>query len=255
MRPVMNTRLTLISAAAAVLLVQCAAPVRTPALPTGFSALTDVDDAIELDMRYVGNNNFVGRPIEGYLAPACILTTPAADALAQVQAQANLQGYSLKVYDCFRPQRAVDHFVAWAADPADEKMKAAFYPDVPKDELFSRGYIAERSGHSRGSTVDLTLVRNGTLQPQADPMAGYDCRGSEAQRFSDNSIDMGTSYDCFDARSHTDNPEVGEAVLGNRYLLRELMEAAGFVNYDQEWWHYSLREEPFPEQYFDFPIQ
>lgn len=249
----MSMRLTVI--VAALWLTQCAGSLDVPSLPSGFSTLTRVDDSIELDMRYVGNNNFVGRPINGYLAPACILTTPAADALAQVQAQANLQGYSLKVYDCFRPQRAVDHFVAWAADPDDDKMKSAFYPDVPKDELFARGYIAQRSGHSRGSTVDLTLVRLGTLQPEADPMAGYDCRGSEAERFPDNSINMGTSYDCFDALSHTDNPAVGDDVLANRHLLRELMEAAGFVNYDQEWWHYSLRDEPFPDQYFDFPIQ
>lgn len=251
----MGMRSALVGVSAVLLLSDCAGSLDVPEMPPGFSTLTRVDDSIELDMRYTGNNNFVGRPINGYLAPACILSTPAASALAQVQAQANIQGYSLKVYDCFRPQRAVDHFVAWATDPADEKMKAAFYPDVPKDELFSRGYIAERSGHSRGSTVDLTLVPMGSLQPQADPMADYDCRGSEAERFPDNSIDMGTSYDCFDALSHTDNPQVGDAALANRHLLRELMEAAGFVNYDQEWWHYTLREEPFPDQYFDFPIQ
>lgn len=251
----MNFRLKLVTAGVALMLSYCTLPTVEQELPTGFSTLTQVDDSIELDMRYVGENNFVGRPITGYHTSACVLTTPAATALAQVQAQANLQGYSLKVYDCFRPQRAVDHFVSWAADPADEKMKAAFYPDVPKDELFSRGYIAERSGHSRGSTVDLTLVRLGSLQPQADPMGDYDCRGSEAQRFPDNSIDMGTSYDCFDERSHTDNPDVGEDVLANRYLLRDLMEAAGFVNYDQEWWHYTLRDEPYTDQYFDFPVQ
>lgn len=251
----MTLRSALISAGAALILSHCSVSTVEQELPDGFSTLTQIDDSIELDMRYLGNNNFVGRPIAGYQASACILTTPAATALAQVQAQANLEGYSLKVYDCFRPQRAVDHFVAWAADPADEKMKAAFYPDVPKDELFSRGYIAERSGHSRGSTVDLTLVRLGSLQPQADPMDDYDCRGSEAQRFPDNSIDMGTSYDCFDERSHTDNPDVGEDVLANRHLLRDLMEAAGFVNYDQEWWHYTLRDEPYTDQYFDFPVQ
>lgn len=250
----MMLRLTLITAVA-LLLSHCALTTADQAMPAGFSRLTQADDSIEQDIRYAGDNNFVGRPVNGYLTPACVLTTPAASALTQVQAQANRQGYSLKVYDCFRPQRAVDHFVAWAADPADEKMKAAFYPDVPKDELFSRGYIAERSGHSRGSTVDLTLVRLGSLQPQADPMGDYDCRGHEAQRFPDNSIDMGTSYDCFDERSHTDNSQVGDEVLANRHLLRDLMAAAGFVNYDQEWWHYTLRDEPFSEQYFDFPIQ
>jgi D-alanyl-D-alanine dipeptidase len=251
----MSIRSTLTVITAAVVLSHCTAIAVDEGLPTGFSTLTRVDDSIELDMRYLGDNNFVGEPITGYQVSACVLATPAATALADVQTQASLLGYSLKVYDCFRPQRAVDHFVAWAADLSDEKMKAGFYPDVPKDELFSRGYIAERSGHSRGSTVDLTLVRLGSTQPQADPQASYDCRGSEAQRFPDNSIDMGTGYDCFDARSHTDNPEVGEDALANRHQLRELMDAAGFENYDQEWWHYTLRDEAFPDQYFDFPIQ
>lgn len=251
----MNPRWTLAVTVGAIVLSHCTSIAVDEDLPSGFSTLALADDSIELDMRYTGDNNFVGRPITGYQTEACVLTTPAASALAEVQAQASQMGYSLKVYDCFRPQRAVDHFVAWAADPDDEKMKDRFYPDVPKDELFSRGYIAERSGHSRGSTVDLTLVPMGSTQPQADPMDSYDCRGNEEQRFPDNSIDMGTSYDCFDARSHTDNPAVGEDVLANRHLLRGLMEAAGFVNYDQEWWHYTLRDEPFPDQYFDFPIQ
>ncbi|WP_083264513.1 M15 family metallopeptidase [Pseudohongiella acticola] len=240
--------------AATLMLGHCTSLAVDQELPPGFTALARVDDSIELDMRYTTNNNFVGEPITGYQATACVLTTAAASALADAQAQANLQGYSLKVYDCFRPQRAVDHFIRWAADLDDQKMKAAFYPDVPKDELFSRGYIAERSGHSRGSTLDLTLVRLGSTQPQADPMAGYDCRGNEAQRYPDNSINMGTSYDCFDALSHTDNPDVGDDILANRHLLRDLMEAAGFSNYDQEWWHYTLRNEPFSDQYFDFAI-
>lgn len=225
-------------------------------LPLGFVSLDRVASAIELDMRYVGSNNFVGEPITGYGRSACILTTPTAEALAEVQRAAVELGYSLKVYDCYRPQRAVDHFVAWAADPQDERMKAGFYPDVPKSELFSRGYIAERSGHSRGSTVDLTLVRLGSTQPRVEePEVSYDCRGEQEDRYPDNSIDMGTSYDCFDERSHTDNPAVGEEVLANRHLLRDLMEAAGFRNYDQEWWHYTYQDELFPEQHFNFPIR
>ncbi|KKN99132.1 M15 family metallopeptidase [Pseudohongiella sp.] len=250
----MNIR-PVLGAAAAMLLTHCTSLAVDQGLPAGFSSLALVDDTIELDMRYLEANNFVGEPITGYQASACVLTTSAASALAEVQAQANLQGYSLKVYDCFRPQRAVNHFVAWAADADDNRMKARFYPDVPKNELFSRGYIAERSGHSRGSTVDLTLVPLGSTQPLADPMGNYDCRGDQARRFPDNSLDMGTGYDCFDALSHTDNPDVGAQALANRHLLRELMNAAGFVNYDQEWWHYTLREEPFTDQYFDFPIQ
>ncbi len=225
-------------------------------LPSGFSSLGQLDSTIELDLRYVGNNNFIGRPITGYNASACILTTPAAQALLNAQRRANALGYSLKVYDCFRPQRAVDDFVTWASDIDDNRMKASFYPDVPKQELFSRGYIAERSGHSRGSTIDLTLVPLGTRQPEADPLLrDYNCRGEVSERYPDNSIDMGTSYDCFDVLSHTSNPDAGEAILKNRQLLVELMDAAGFNNYVQEWWHFTLRDEPYTDQFFDFPVR
>lgn len=236
--------------------VACSNKNERESLPEGFSFLSDIDSSIQQDIRYFGNNNFLGRPVAGYDAAACVLSTPAAEALALVQEAVITIGYSLKVYDCFRPQRAVDDFVTWAADPDDQLMRSSYYPDVPKDELFSRGYIAERSGHSRGSTVDLTLVPLGTSVPLADPLsAGFDCRAPVAERFPDNSIDMGTGYDCFDLRSHTDDIAVGAVVLQNRHLLRDLMEAAGFTNYEQEWWHYTLEDEPFPEQYFDFPIQ
>lgn len=223
--------------------------------PQGFSSIAELDPSIELDIRYIGANNFLGRPVTGYEGAACILSTPAALALLDVQRAANELGLSLKIYDCFRPQRAVDNFVRWAADPDDELMKASMYPDVPKDELFSRGYIAERSGHSRGSTIDLTLVPLGSRQPQVDPFAPWDCRGDESERFPDNSIEMGTSYDCFDALSHTENIGISELAMTNRLLLRDLMEAAGFQNYVNEWWHYTLRNEPFPDTFFDFPVR
>lgn len=234
------------------LLLSCTGNAEYP--PAGFTSIADIDPSIELDIRYVGSNNFLGRPVAGYEGPACILTTPAAMALLDVQRNAVERGLSLKVYDCFRPQRAVDDFVRWAADP-DDVMKASMYPEVPKDELFSQGYIAERSGHSRGSTVDLTLVPTGTSQPEVDPFGPRDCRGDVRARFPDNSIDMGTGYDCFDALSHTDNPAVGQAALANRHLLRELMEDAGFENYPREWWHYTLRDEPHTDQFFDFPVK
>jgi len=225
-------------------------------LPAGFSYLSQLDSSIQQDIRYFGANNFLGRPVAGYEAGECILTDLAAEALVLVQEAVNTLGYSLKVYDCYRPQRAVDDFVQWAADPRDELMRSSFYPEVPKGELFARGYIAERSGHSRGSTVDLTLVPLGTVVPVADPLArAYDCRVSQGERFPDNSIDMGTGYDCFDLRSHTDDIGVGAQVLQRRHLLRNLMEAAGFTNYEQEWWHYTLNDEPFPDQYFDFLVK
>lgn len=224
-------------------------------LPDGFSRLSAIDPGIQQDMRYFGHNNFLGRPVAGYEAPECILSTPAAEALVEVQRAVKQLGLSLKVYDCFRPQRAVNDFMQWGADQSDQLMRASYYPEVPKSELFSRGYIAERSGHSRGSTVDLTLVPDGSTIPGPDALASvYDCRAPIDERYPDNSLDMGTGYDCFDPESHTDNIVVGVDALRNRYLLRDIMEAAGFTNYDQEWWHYTLNDEPFPDQYFDFPV-
>ena len=224
-------------------------------LPEGFSRLSELDASIQQDMRYVGNNNFLGRPVAGYEAPECILSTAAAEALVEVQRAVQQLGLSLKVYDCFRPQQAVNDFMQWGADLADQRMRESYYPEVPKSELFTLGYIAERSGHSRGSTVDLTLVPAGSVIPAPDALAAvYDCRANITERYPDNSLDMGTGYDCFDPRSHTDNIVVGAEALRNRFLLRELMEAAGFTNYDQEWWHYTLNNEPFADQYFDFPV-
>ena len=186
----------------------------------------------------------------------CILTRHAAEALRNAQWQLLRQGYTLKVYDCYRPQRAVDHFVRWAKDLADEKTKAEFYPNVAKDRLFEEGYIAEKSGHSRGSTMDLTIVK---LPPRAqrpyvpgEPLVP--CFAPKDQRFPDNMVDMGTGFDCFDPLAHTDNPAITGVARQNRDLLRTTMAAAGFRNLPEEWWHYTLNGEPFPDTYFDFPI-
>lgn len=226
------------------------------ALPGGFVSLSDVDATIELDIRYRTSNNFVGRPIAGYRTPSCILTKEAAAALARAQKQANTRGYSLKVYDCYRPRRAVADFAAWAKDLDDTKMQHRFYPAVPKDELFARGYIAEKSGHSRGSTMDLTLVPIGSRQPAADASGElYDCRSDVAGRYPDNGIDMGTGFDCFDELAHTDNPRIEAVARRNRDLLRSIMAGSGFTNLAEEWWHYTLEREPFPETYFDFVVK
>jgi len=222
---------------------------------SGFTLLSDVAPSIQQDIRYATANNFLGRPVNGYFVNACVISEAAAQALANVQQQAVDLGYSLKVYDCYRPQHAVDDFVRWSSDADDNLMQSRFFPSLQKDQLFPQGYIAARSGHSRGSTVDLTLVPLDTRQPSASPLDGqYDCRGSVMQRFPDNSIDMGTGYDCFDEKSHTDNPEVTATVRANRDLLRDLMEQSGFENYSQEWWHFTLNDEPFPERYFDFSL-
>jgi len=206
-------------------------------------------------MRYYTSNNFIGRPVVDYFADRCFLTQEAAAALAIAQQQAGILSYSLKIYDCYRPQGSVNDFVTWASDPDDILQQHRFYPDVPKSELFAQGYIAAQSGHSRGSTVDLTLVPIDSRQPAIDPFANrYDCRPTMPPRYPDNSLDMGTGYDCFDTLSTTDNPLISETAKHNREQLRSIMESAGFINYDQEWWHYTLQNEPFQNQYFDFPI-
>lgn len=193
--------------------------------------LADVDPSIGQDPKYAGSDNFMGRPIRGYLASSVMLTPQAAEALSRAQRAAAELGLSLHVYDGYRPQRAVDHFVEWGADLADTLNKAAYYPDVPKAELFDRGYISARSGHSRGSTLDLTLTRDGIP------------------------LEMGTPFDFFDERSHTENPMITGEAMENRMLLRRIMTDAGFNNYVNEWWHYTLADEPYPDTYFDIPVE
>ncbi len=245
-------------AAFAVLLAVAATARATPGprAPEDFVALRAVDPTIIEEMRYITPHNFVGEPVDGYRQPLCILTRPAAEALHRAQTRLLRQGYSLKVYDCYRPQRAVDHFVRWAEDLDDQDMKAEFYPDVDKTRLFADGYIAEKSGHSRGSTVDLTLVRlpaepTRPYRPGRPLVACYAPRG---ERFPDNSVDMGTGFDCFDTRSHTDDPRVTGSQRANRQLLKSTLEDAGLVNLPEEWWHFTYRPEPHPDTYFDFPV-
>ena len=193
--------------------------------------LSDVDNSIGQEVKYFGSDNFMGRPITGYLVAQVMLTHEAADALSSAQEATLSQGYSILVYDGYRPQRAVDHFVRWGADLADTLNKAAYYPAVPKSELFDRGYIAAKSGHSRGSTIDLTLTRQGVP------------------------LDMGTPYDFFGELSHTENPAVTGQAMANRMILKSIMEDAGFKNYVNEWWHYTLVDEPYPDTFFDIPIE
>ncbi|MGW0467861.1 M15 family metallopeptidase [Streptomyces sp. NPDC003027] len=227
-----------------------------PKAPKEFVALSSVDRTIIQEMRYTTEHNFVGEPIDGYRQPLCILTRPAAEALHRAQVKLLTRGYSLKVYDCYRPQRAVDHFVRWAEDLDDERMKKEFYPLVEKDRLFADGYIAEKSGHSRGSTVDLTIVKL-----PAEPTRPYvpgeplvECYAPRSERFPDNSVDMGTGFDCFDTLSHTDDERIRGAQRANRQLLRSTLAEQGFVNLPEEWWHFTFKPEPFPSTFFDFPV-
>jgi D-alanyl-D-alanine dipeptidase len=184
------------------------------------------------DMRYAGSHNFVGRPIDGYRAPRCLLTQSAANALAEVARDVATRGLVIKVFDCYRPARAVADFVRWARDPRAQVAKAEFYPDIDKRALFRDGYIASHSGHSRGSTVDLTLAR-------AD--------GAE--------LDMGTPFDFFSPRSWTAASSVTAEQHANRMRLAAAMQRRGFRGYPREWWHFTLRNEPFPDTYFDVPVQ
>jgi zinc D-Ala-D-Ala dipeptidase len=203
------------------------------ARPPEFVDVARVVPGLVVDMRYAGSRNFVGRPIAGYEAPVCLLTRQAAEALAAVQRDLAASGRGLKVYDCYRPARAVADFAAWARDLDDQRSKPEYYPNVPKDQLFALGYIAERSGHSRGSTVDVTLVDLAT--------------GAE--------LDMGTPYDLFDPRSWPSDATVSTEAQANRRVLQEIMIAHGFRPLREEWWHFTLNEEPFPATYFDFPVQ
>ena len=222
--------------------------------PAQFVPLDRVDATIVQDMRYTTTYNFVGRRIRGYREPVCILTRRAARALHRAQRRLRPQGYGLKVYDCYRPTRAVDQFARWAANPADQKMKQEFYPRVDKSRAFELGYIAHRSGHSRGSTVDLTLVK---LPPKAQ--GAWDgtlrsCFAPYRKRFRDSGVNMGTGYDCIDPRAHTFDARITGRAHRNRLLLRRTMSRAGFAPYDNEWWHFTLRREPYPETYFNFPV-
>lgn len=222
------------------------------AMPRDFVELSDVAPTIKYDIRYAGYHNFIGRPVKGYYAPRCILTKSAAKALARVQQELLKSRLSLMVYDCYRPQEAVNDFIAWSKLAKDNRMKKEFYPKVTKNQLFPLGYVAERSGHSRGSTVDLTIVplskyKNTPYQPNKPLIA---CTAPYLDRFYDGSIDMGTGYDCMDPRSHPANTNISIVAYQHRMMLRKLMQKYGFKAYSKEWWHFTLKHEPYPRTYF-----
>jgi D-alanyl-D-alanine dipeptidase len=227
------------------------------ALPPGFVYLKTVDPSILQDMRYAGYHNFIGKPIVGYESGECILTRAAATALAKVQAELKKSNLSLKVYDCYRPQMAVNEFIRWSKKPNDQQMKMEFYPNVNKIDFFRLGYAAQKSEHSHGSTVDLTLVAIPT-PPSADYHSGdklVSCFAAYGKRFGDNSIDMGTGFDCMDPRSFSASRAVSQIAHANRMQLRHIMQQYGFSPYGKEWWHFTLKNEPFPSTYFNFPVK
>jgi D-alanyl-D-alanine dipeptidase len=226
------------------------------ALPKGLVYLRDIDPTIVQDIRYAGSHNFVGRPIRGYLAAECILSEPAAKALEAVQRRLAGKKLSLIVWDCYRPKRAVDDFFQWSKDPTHSEMKTEFYPRNDKAKLFALGYLARRSAHSRGSTVDLGIVPT-AFSPSSPPNSWQPlkaCTASKGERFEDGTIDLGTGYDCLDLLGKTSNVLVGGTALHNRQILKFYMKGAGFRSYAREWWHFELIDEPFNRDGFDFEV-
>ena len=202
-------------------------------VPEEFVNAKKIIPTLEVELRYFGINNFVGDTISGYNSNNLYLTKQATQALKLVQEELLQDNMCLKVFDGYRPQQAVNHFMAWAKDLNDTVMKAQYYPDVDKKQLFVQEYIATRSGHSRGSTVDLTIIDGKTNEP----------------------LDMGSSYDFFGRQSWVDFDGITQEQKKNRQLLQEIMLKHGFHNYPKEWWHFTLKGEPFPNTYFDFEIQ
>lgn len=198
--------------------------------PEGFVALQDAVPDLQVDVRYAGSDNFTGAPVPGYEHATLLLSKPAASALAAVQQTLAAAGLGIKVFDAYRPQRAVDHFLWWTGTPDDPLAKARYYPRLEKRDLFRLGFLVRNSSHSRGSTVDLTLV---------DKASGEE-------------LDMGTIFDFFDARSRADSLGVNLQQRANRWLLRSVMGSHGFLPLAEEWWHFTLQDEPWPATCFDF---
>ena len=207
--------------------------IKTPELdPSGFVVLADYVPGIIQEIRYYSTYNFIGDRIDGYEEPCALSTIEMARALKSAANELNVKGYRMKIFDTYRPARAVKHFVLWGIEDQDIRMKPYFYPDLQKQELFAKGYIASRSSHSRGSTVDLTLLNMDT--------------GKE--------VDMGGPFDLFSEVSHPDYKGITNEQFRNRMLLQSAMERNGFKPIDCEWWHFTLEDEPFPDTYFEFPV-
>ena len=200
--------------------------------PAQFVDLLTVVPTLRLDLKYLTGDNFVGDRIDGYDAEVCLITRPAASALLRVQQALAEFGLGLKVFDAYRPQRAVDHFLRWSEDHDDTRHKADYYPSLQKPELFSKGYLVQHSSHSRGSTVDLTIIDLET--------------GAE--------LEMGTCFDFFGPESWIDCQTISAQARANRMLLQHVMVQHGFVPFHHEWWHFTLQDEPYPDTCFDFPL-
>jgi D-alanyl-D-alanine dipeptidase len=221
------------------------------ALPEGFVFLTDVDSTIIEDVRYFGSENFMGKPVPGYTVNRIICTEKAALALKAVHDVLKKQGFVLVVYDGYRAQRSVDAFLEWAEDD-DTRGKANYYPTLTKHEIFENGFISPHSEHTRGSTFDLTIIPVGSTLKPVRVTERMLKNGEKISFLDDNTVDMGSSFDLFHPVSHQNNSLITEKEMQNRVLLRKAMTDGGFKGYSEEWWHYRLVNEPFPDTYFDF---
>ena len=224
-------------------------------LPDRFTYLEAVDASIIQEIRYAGHHNFVGRPLPGYVEPRCVMTLDAALALREAQKDATRMGFTLKVYDAYRPQKAVDFLMQWCADASDDCMRQEFYSRTAKNRLVPNGYLAAQPSHCKGGAVDVTLVPV-PVPAQAEYKPGHalvDGTLAQGIRFADNSIDMGTGFDIFDVKAHTNNASIPSAAKENRQRLKTLMLKHGFMDYDKEWWHFVLRDGPF-DTAFTFDI-
>jgi zinc D-Ala-D-Ala dipeptidase len=224
------------------------------ALPQDFARLSDVAPTIRQDMRYAGAFNFTGKRVPGYESPECILWRPAAEALARAQARLTAEGFHLKVYDCYRPARAVRAFAAWSKAPGEDSAKSVFYPDLDKHRLFALGYIATRSKHSHGIAVDVGLVRSDEAD-RATPQQAGRCDGPLPERADESSLDFGTAFDCFSDRSTTRHSAVTGEARANRDRLSRALEREGFRNYSREWWHFEFQSPAAPTEPLDFPVR
>lgn len=226
------------------------------ALPDGFVYLYDIDPSIQVDLRYAGQDNFLGKKVNGYNSDkSIILTKQSAQALKKAQEIFNKDGFSIVVYDAYRPQRAVDDFVNWAKDVNNQKMKTFFYPRVDKAKLFEIGYIFEKSSHTRGSTIDLSIIE---LKKKLYPIKAISRKLNDDFKIlylDDGTLDMGSSFDLFDQVSHYNNELISPEHKLHRTYLKLVMESCGFKSYSEEWWHFTLANEPFPDKYYNFVIE
>jgi D-alanyl-D-alanine dipeptidase len=226
-------------------------------IPEGFVYVRDIIPDIQISLRYASNENFQGHIVNGYLANVSILTRAAAMNLKHAQILAKENGYELVIYDGYRPQKSVNQFIDWSQNPNISQIKKSFYyPRVNKEDTFQLGYIANKSGHTRGSTIDLTLILLGQfVQNPLTPIERNLTDNFTIFYLDDRTVDMGSSFDLFDEASHTNSTLVNTTYQERRTMFRNLMKQSGFINYDKEWWHYTLQNEPFPDTYFDFDIQ